>query len=61
MSKNLDKYWHIEYQLQALWSIPHHKRDYTLIATLGKEHRAILDSLREEERRQLEDAALTTH
>ena len=61
MSKNLDRYWQIEYLLQQLWEIPHHARDYTLISVYNKEQQEIKDALREEERRQLEDAALCHH
>ncbi len=61
MSKNLDRYWQIEYLLQQLWEIPHHVRDYTLISMYNKEQQDIKSALVEEERRQLEDAALTHH
>ena len=61
MSKNLDRYWQIEYELQKLWSEPHHTRDYTTIATLNKEQSDIVDAFRADERRQAEDAALTNH
>ena len=61
MSKNLDRYWQIEYQLQKLWAIEHHIRDYPLISTLNKERADIIEVLRENERRQLEDIALCTH
>tara|TARA_R100001509_G_scaffold84704_1_gene48145 strand:- start:166 stop:351 length:186 start_codon:yes stop_codon:yes gene_type:complete len=58
MSKNLDRYWQIEYQLQYLWEIPHEARDYRLISRLNAEQSKVIDSLREEERKTLEDAAL---
>ena len=59
MSKKLDRYWQIEYQLQMLWDIPHEARDYRLISRLNAEQSSVLDSLREEERKSLEDAALS--
>jgi len=59
MSKNLDRYWHIEYQLQKLWNKPHEDRDYKLISRLTAEQSSVLDSLREEERKTLEDTALS--
>ena len=58
MSKNLDRYWQIEYQLQYLWEIPHEARDYRLISRLNAEQSKVIDSLREEECKTLEDAAL---
>jgi len=61
MSKNLDRYWQIEYILQQLWSIPHEVRDYAYISVLNAEQKEVMQSLREEERRQLEDASLTNH
>jgi len=61
MSKNLDRYWQIEYQLQNLWSIPDKARDYRLISRLTAEQSSIKDSLIEEEREQLIDIALTNH
>ena len=61
MSKNLDRYWQIEYQLQMLWSIQHEARDYKLISRLNAEQSTVKESLIEEERRQLEDMALTNH
>ena len=61
MSKNLDRYWELENQLQYLWSIPDEARDYPLINKLNTEQRAIVDSLRESERIQIEDAILTHH
>ena len=61
MSKNLDRYWQLEYQLQLLWEIPHTARDYTHITVLNKEQQDIVNSLRDEERRQVEDAILTHH
>ena len=61
MSQNLDRYWQIEYQLQQLWNEPHEVRDYSLISVLNAEQSSILDTLREDERRQFEDAALTNH
>ena len=59
MSQNLDRYWQIEYQLQHLWSIPHEARDYAYISVLNTEQSEVLQSLREEERKTLEDAALS--
>ena len=59
MSKKLDRYWQIEYQLQMLWEIPHEARDYRLISRLNAEQSSVLDSLREEERKSLEDGALS--
>jgi len=61
MSKNLDRYWHIEYQLSKLWTVPHHRRDYAMISVYGKEQQEIRCSLIEEERQQLIDIALTNH
>jgi len=61
MSKNLDRYWHIEYQLQKLWNEPHEDRNYKLISRLTAEQSSIKDSLIEEEREQLIDIALTNH
>jgi len=61
MSKNLERYWQIEYILQQLRSEPHHTRDYTKIATLNKEQNGIVDAFREDERRQAEDVALMNH
>ncbi len=61
MSKNLDRYWQIEYQLQHLWQVPHEARDYAYISVLNAEQKEVMQSLREEERRQLEDASLTHH
>ena len=61
MSKNLDRYWQIEYQLQMLWEVPHEARDYRLISRLNAEQSSVLDTLREEERKTLEDAALSHH
>ena len=59
MSKNLDRYWQIEYQLQMLWEVPHKARDYRLISRLNAEQSSVLNTLREEERKTLEDAALS--
>ena len=61
MSKNLDRYWQIEYQLQMLWSIQHEARDYKLISRLNAEQTKVKESLIEEEREQLIDIALTNH
>ena len=61
MSKNLDRYWQIEYQLQHQWQVPHEARDYAYISVLNAEQKEVMQSLREEERRQLEDASLTHH
>ena len=61
MSKNLDRYWQLEYQLQMLWSIQHAARDYKLISRLNAEQSKVKESLIEEEREQLIDIALTNH
>ncbi|HAW79638.1 MAG TPA: hypothetical protein DCX27_07950 [Balneola sp.] len=61
MSKNLDRYWHIEYQLQELWNKSHKDRDYKLISRLTAEQSSVKESLIEEEREQLIDIALTNH
>ncbi len=61
MSKNLDRYWQIEYQLQLLWEIEHQVRDYARISVLGKEQQDIKDSMHAAELRHLEDVALTNH
>jgi hypothetical protein len=61
MSKNLDRYWQIEYQLQNLWGVSDKDRDYKLITRLTAEQSSIRDSLIEEEREQLIDIALTNH
>ena len=61
MSKKVDRYWEIEYQLQLLWEIPHHVRDYPLISKLNSAQNKIINDLRDEERRQMEDVALTHH
>ena len=61
MSKNLDRYWQIEYQLQNLWGVPDKDRNYKLISRLTAEQSSIKDSLIEEEREQLIDIALTNH
>ena len=61
MSKNLDRYWQIEYQLQQLWSVPDKDRDYKLISRLTAEQSKVKESLIEEEREQLIDIALTNH
>ncbi len=61
MSKNLDRYWQIEYILQQLWGIPHEVRDYAYISVLNAEQKEVMQSLREEERLRLEDASLTNH
>ena len=52
MSKNLERYWHIEYQLQMLWEIPDEARDYRLISRLTAEQSNIVKELREEEKRE---------
>ena len=61
MSKNLDRYWQIEYILQKLWSVPHEVRDYAYISVLNTEQSKVIQSLRESERLKLEDASLTNH
>jgi len=59
MSKNLARYWQIEYQLQNLWSVPHEARDYPYISVLNTEQSKVIQSLREEERKMVEDSALS--
>ena len=59
MSKNLDRYWQLEYQLQYLWEIPHEARDYDKISRLNAEQSKVKGSLIEEERKALEDTALS--
>ena len=49
MSKNLDRYWQIEYQLQMLWSVSDKDRDYKLISRLTAEQSKVKESLIEEE------------
>ena len=61
MSKNLDRYWQIEYQLQLLWEIPHEARDYAYISVLNKEQQDIKQLLELEERKRIEDVSLTNH
>ena len=61
MSKNLDRYWQIEYQLQHLWSVPHEARDYSYISVLNTEQSKVMQALKEEERKSLEDTALSHH
>ena len=61
MSKNLDRYWQIEYQLQQLWSVSDKDRDYKLISRYTAEQSKVKESLIEEEREQLIDIALTNH
>ncbi len=61
MSKNLDRYWQIEYQLQNLWGVPDKDRNYKLISRLTAEQSSVKESLIEEEREQLIDIALTNH
>ncbi len=61
MSKNLDRYWQIEYQLQNLWSVPDKDRNYKLISRLTAEQSSIKESLIEEEKQQVIDIALTNH
>jgi hypothetical protein len=61
MSKNLDRYWQIEYQLQLLWEIPHEARDYAHISVLNKQQQDIKRLLEVEELRGIEDMALTNH
>jgi len=61
MSKNLDRYWQIEYQLQNLWNVSDNDRDYRLISRLTAEQSSIRESLIEEEKQQLIDIALTNH
>ena len=61
MSKMLYRYWEIEYALQKLWNVQHHKRDYTLISVYNKEQSEIKSALRDEELLKLEDTYLTNH
>ena len=61
MSKNLDRYWQLEYQLQHLWSIPHKGRDYKLISRLTAEQSKVRDTLGDREIMVVEDGALTNH
>jgi hypothetical protein len=61
MSKNLDRYWQIEYQLQMLWNIPHEARDYKLISRLTAEQSKVRDTLGDKELMVMEDSALTSH
>ena len=61
MSKNLDRYWQIEYQLQLLWEIPHEARDYPYISVLNKEQQDIKLALEKEERKLIDDVNLTNH
>ena len=61
MFKNLDRYWQIEQQLQKLWEIEHHIRDYPAISVLNKEQDLIVKAFTDDERRQTEDHALTNH
>jgi len=61
MCKNLDRYWQLEYQLQLLWEMPSDVRDHNHIQKLTNEQKSIVDNLREHERRQFEDSALTHH
>ena len=61
MSKNLDRYWQIEYHLQLLWEIPHEARDYAHISVLNKEQQDIKRLLELEERQRIEDVSLTNH
>ena len=61
MSKNLDRYWQLEYQLQLLWEMPRDVRDNKHIQKLTNEQKTIISNLRDDERRQFEDSALTHH
>ena len=61
MSKNLDRYWQLEYQLQLLWEIPRDARDHKHIQKLTNEQKTIISNLQDDERRQFEDSALTHH
>ena len=61
MSKNLDRYWQLEYQLQLLWEMPRDVRDHKHIQKLTNEQKTIISNLRDDERRQFEDSALTHH
>ena len=61
MSKMLDRYWQIEYQLQLLWEIPHEARDYAYISVLNKEQQDIKLALEKEERKLIDDVNLTNH
>jgi hypothetical protein len=57
MSKMLDRYWQIEYQLQLLWEIPHE----AYISVLNKEQQDIKLALEKEERKLIDDVNLTNH
>ena len=61
MSKNLDRYWQLEYQLQLLWEMPRDVRDHKHIQKLTSEQKTIISNLQDDERRQFEDLALTHH
>tara|TARA_Y100001938_G_scaffold148296_1_gene231551 strand:- start:5880 stop:6065 length:186 start_codon:yes stop_codon:yes gene_type:complete len=61
MSKNLDRYWQLEYQLQLLWEMPRDVRDHKHIQKLTNEQKTIISNLQDDERRQFEDSALTHH
>ena len=61
MSKNLDRYWQLEYQLQLLWEVPRIARDHKHIQKLTNEQKTIINNLQDDERRQFEDSALTHH
>ena len=61
MSKNLDRYWQLEYQLQLLWEMPRDVRDHSHIQKLTNEQKTIISNLQDDERRQFEDSALTHH
>ena len=61
MSKNLERYWQLEYQLQLLWEVPRDCRDHKHIEKLTNEQKTIINNLRDDERRLFEDSALSHH
>ena len=61
MSKNLERYWQLEYQLQLLWEMPRDCRDHKHIEKLTNEQKTIINNLRVDERRLFEDSFLSHH
>jgi hypothetical protein len=61
MSKNLDRFWQLEYQLQLLWEMPADVRDHKHIEKLTNEQKTIINNLRDDELRQFEDSVLIHH
>ena len=61
MSKNLDRFWQLEYQLQLLWEMPADVRDHKHIEKLINEQKTIINNLRDDEFRQFEDSVLIHH